>query len=214
MKNDDPNQIQKLKPEWRLNWAIIRILCNDFLCPPSQAEWTFPSIHHRHKENQVLTTCTQSAPSHNLVNHHSNVGQEHLYNTCTLTPCAQLLRYANASTWVLLKYLHSDTAHGHMVCRWLLGTEAVSETSRFIFLFSSLVLSWEHLMSQQLLQHPLVQAGRHLGRWVTASQFKQEILTVCSCAPHKVDRNNSNNNNKFASAFLPLVSVAGGLCSA
>lgn len=107
------------------------------------------------------------------------------------------------------------------LCAQILSTDtrsaceqSVSETVMFIFLFSSLVLAWEHLMSQQLLQHPFLQAGRHLGHRVKPSQFKQEILIVCSWAPHKADRNNSNNNKMFASAFLPLISVAGGLCSA
>lgn len=63
VKNNHPNQIQKLKLEWRLNWETVRILCNDFLC---QEDWTLPSIHLSHKENQILTACTQGALSHNL----------------------------------------------------------------------------------------------------------------------------------------------------
>lgn len=83
---------------------------------------------------------------------------------CTLTPCAQALRdMLNASTRVTHKYMHSNTAHGHMVCMWFIATKYAFETNRFIFLFSSLVLAWELLVSQQQLQRPLLRAARHLG---------------------------------------------------
>lgn len=83
-----------------------------------------------------------------------------------------------------------EPAHGlgtnsqHMDMRSACGSCAQSapETNRFIFLFT--VSGWEHPMSQQLLQHPLLQAGRHLVHWVKQPQFKQEILMVCSWAPH------------------------------
>lgn len=132
-----PNHIQKLKPEWMLNWAIIRILCNDFLCPPSQADWTLPSIHHSPKENQILPACTQSAPSHNLIKNHSNWGRSICTTPAHSHPVHNCPDMPSASTWAVHKYLHSDTARGHVACTWLLCTVCIwNEQVYFIFLFT------------------------------------------------------------------------------
>lgn len=120
-----------------------------------------------------------------------------MYNTCTLIP-KHIRDILNASTWIALKYMHPDRAHGHMVCMWFVPRKYVFETNRFIFIFSLLVLAWEPLVSQQQLQCPLLWAVRHLGHWVTPSGFKWEILMVCSYAYHKAG---SNNNNKVCLFF-------------
>lgn len=145
-----PNQIQRLRPGWRPKWGIIRILCKYFYVllairtghshPPTAAS-----------ESHILTPCSYSAHCHNLMNNRTNSGQQHVYNTCALTACAEVLRHLlNTSTRVARKYMHLQ----HMDIRQACGSyppKHVFETNRFIFLFSLLVLALELPVSQQWL---------------------------------------------------------------
>lgn len=124
-----------------------------------------------HSLSSVLPALTSQTPL--------KPGAEPWCTTCRLTAEHSCPDVPSASTWAG----HKHTAHGHEVCTGLLCTVCIwNQQVYFPFLFT--VSGWEHLVSQQLLQHPLLQAGRHLGHWVIPPQFKEEILMVCSWAPH------------------------------